>query len=180
MGRLVIEPLAMHWLFPEAPAEDLCAHGGVRISFDGRVLLEEKEPYAVSTGALHLLRSLEPGYKDVFGLIGGRLASQLIPCCGHAMQVDPKTGKLENIGCGDGVGCGIEHISDAQVRLTFANEVVMVSRDEWREAVVAYSALVRAFYFAGPPKRTTDSYDAEWLSVMLDEWAQRHEAAQRA
>jgi hypothetical protein len=57
---LEIVACKLHWLCAtDAGVHDLCAHGGVRVSLDGELLVDDPNAYAVSTGGLHLLRTVE-------------------------------------------------------------------------------------------------------------------------
>jgi hypothetical protein len=170
---LSIEPIGLHWLMKDDPEIDLCAHGGVRVTLGARVLCDSKEDaFAVSTGALHLLRTLNDDY-----LLAANqgLGDQLIPCCGHFMVVDSASGKVVNCGCPAGLGWEVRHGHDRSVHLKFdSGDEISVPLADWRRAVFEFSEAVRAFYFLGPEKRPCDE-DVEWHAAFMNEWLTRHE-----
>ena len=163
----------LHWLgVTDEGVHDLCAHGGVRVSLDGELLVEDVSDYAVSTGALHLLRTLEADHTSSRTGVGDE-GEQLIPCCGHFMHVPPGSDRLWNLGCPEGVNWWVRHESE-HVELDFPNgRRCTVTAQEWRRAVMAFSAQVWAFFAATPAKQPGDAWEAEWLPLFLKEWMTR-------
>lgn len=170
MTRLVIEPIGLHWLNIENPNEDLCAHGGVSVIFEGKEVFRTKEEgLSVSTGALYLLRHTETNHLTTE-------EDHLFPCCAFEMHVDD--GKVVNVvGCGHGEDWQIVHDGD-RVKLNFyGGPSVQISAKEWRDAVLKFSSDVRSFYFK-EHKRPGDG-DHEWFAIFTSEWDERHERASR-
>ncbi len=94
------------------------------------------------------------------------------------MFYDPARAEVVNIGCPNGVNWWVRHLPDDRVALQFSGqrEVVLDTR-EWREAILAFSAGVRAFYFGAGPKQPADPEEAEWYSHFVAEWEHRHHLA---
>jgi hypothetical protein len=178
MSGLVIEPFNLHWLKDIDPAADLCAHGGVRVALNGRMLLQtDGDDYAVSTAALNLLRTLDADHRS------GE-PDRLVPHCGHAMFVDPDSGEVVKMGGVTGVDWSVAHSQLEQgataTTLTFINcDAEVLPFAEWRAAVVAFPQAVRDFYFA-TPKRPESSEDSEWFEAFHREWGRRHAHHSRA
>lgn len=173
MTRLDIEPVGLHWLYDKEPT-DLCAHGGIRVLLDGKLVFEQgtqDDGYTLSTGALHLLRTIERDYKP-----GSDVSGQLVPCCGHWMYFDRDLNEVVNSPCPNGIEAAVHHGGDF-VEVCFADGVSFaVTNSEWRRAVREFSAKVREFYFS-VPRDASDAMDAEWHSHFVEEWNRRHEAA---
>ena len=172
MVRII--PLNLHWLNDGVPSEtDLCAHAGVRIERDGAALLVSKETgLAVSTGALHLLRTLERDHTPELPI-----AEHLIPCCGHIMYIDNVSGELVNVGCSSGLDWWVRHSGDS-VELEFPQDCrLVIPRREWREAVVAFSAAVADFYARSPAKLPEPELDEPWFNAFWEEWSRRRTVA---
>lgn len=130
-------------------------------------------PYAVSTAALHLLSTIERDHVSP-----DPRADHLVPCCGHFMEIDAATDEVLNLGCPNGVDWSVRHPRVDQVALSFVGgEELSVHLREWRDAVVAFSSAVRAFYFGEAPKRPGDDYEAAWHARFLAEWERRHQQA---
>lgn len=172
MTRLVIEPVGLHWLYNEEPT-DLCAHGGIQVLLDGRIVFEQgttDDGLTLSTGALHLLRTVERDYEP-----GPDVSGQLVPCCGNWMVFDEDLHEVVNSPCPNGINGTVRHNGDSvEVRLS-DNPSFVVTDLEWARAVHEFSAKVRAFYFA-IPRDASDAMDAEWHPQFVDEWDRRHEA----
>jgi hypothetical protein len=174
MTRLVIEPVGLRWLYNEEPT-DLCAHGGFRVLLDGEVVFEqgtEDDGLTLSTGALHLLRTIERDYEP-----GSEVSGQLVPCCGHWMVFDQDLNEVVNSPCPNGIDWTVLHVGNS-VKIRMSDKApLVVDKEEWKRAVHDFSAQVRAFYFADPPRVADDAMDTEWHPHFLDEWNRRHEAA---
>ena len=171
--RLAIEPISLHWLYDAEPT-DLCAHGGLRVALDRETIFETTSDgeWTLSTGALHLLRTVEQDYDAVQSP-----SRQLIPCCGNYMVFDEALGEVVNMPCPSGIEWGIRHVA-AVVIVRFPNgRTCNMPEDEWRRAVHDFSARVRAFYFAEPARVVDNLQDAEWHPRFVAEWDRLHEAA---
>lgn len=163
---LRIAPLNLHWLGPE-PEHDLCAHGGVEVVIDGEVFVAEDD-VTVSTGAVHLLRTLERDHTPE-----APVAEHLLPHCGHFMVVDPDTGEAFNIGCPQGANWWVRHDGADVVLAREDGPERHVRRGEWVRAVAEFADAVAAFYAASPPRQPSSRIDAEWLQALRDEWNRR-------
>lgn len=174
MARLVIEPIGLHWLYDAEPT-DLCAHGGIRVTLDGELIFEAgagNDGYTLSTSALHLLRTVSRDYDAAT-----TASSQLIPCCGNNMVFDDISGEVVNLPCPNGIEWSVRH-SGAGVSVRLSDTLgLTLSSEEWRRAVHAFSARVRDFYFAEPPRLVDNEDDAAWHQHFVSEWNTRHEAA---
>jgi hypothetical protein len=171
---ILIEVSSLHWLSADDPSVDLCAHGGLRVSRGDVVYVDEPEAgHAVSTGALHLLRTLERDH-----LPQDPLLDHLVPCCGHSMFYDAERDEVFNIGCPSGVNWWVRHLPDNRVALQFSGHPELVlDLGEWRDAIIAFSVSVREFYFAAGPKQPASTEDAEWHTYFVKEWERRHALA---
>lgn len=164
-ATLEIEPLGMHWLDADNEAGDLCLHGGIRVAVSGEALIDTgAEDYALSTGALHLLRTLDRDHTP-----DRPISEHLVPHCGHVMVVDGESGSVTNVGCAAGVNWWVRH-EGSDVVLTFADADARVPAGEWRRAVCAFSDVVAAFYDAGGKKRPLDALAQEWYEPFRAEW----------
>lgn len=171
---LRLDVVDLHWLEGTDPSSDLCAHGGIRLVADGRVVLESPDRgLAVSAGAVHLLRTLERDHTP-----SSPVGQALIPCCAFTMVYDHDRREVRDYGCPDGFDFWIRHQPDGQVLIS-ADGVAPVAAalGTWRAAVSTFSSVVRAFYFAGGPKTFDRKIDGEWYSHFLREWEQRHQHA---
>ena len=169
---LAIRPIRLHWLPNQPDPHDLCAHAGVQVLQGEHSLIAEASPaFAVSTGALHLLRALKQDHT-----LESPLAEHLIPHCGHFMVLTPDTRQLTNVGCPTGLNWWIRH-QGIQVLLQFGDHTqFIVSQGEWRVAVTEFSSQIMAFYDASALKLPAPD-DAEWYAAFLNEWHQRHSDA---
>jgi hypothetical protein len=173
---LTIEPINMHWL-AEMPAEgDLCVHGGIVIRHAEAILIDDSEEvWTLSAGALFLLRTLNRDHTA-----GSRVAAHLFPCCGHAMYAQTDSDDVAIVGCPNGRDWEVVH-HGTEVRLRFDDETeVVVSRNEWREGVVAFSQVIRTFYERNATKKPADDTDAAGFAAFRAEWSRRLQAASHA
>lgn len=170
---LRISPVGLHWL-PTMPAHaDLCAHAGITLEFEGELIVDARDDeLAVSTGALHLLRTLSAEHTPE-----RPVAEHLAPCCGHYMFVDAASGEVQNGGCSNGVNWWVRH-SEAGVTLVLRDgRRLTTPRDVWCRAVVAFADEVDAFYAASAPKAPGDPDDEAWFAAFRAEWHRRRAAA---
>lgn len=171
-GAVSLEVADLHWLPGGDPDHDLCAHGRLVVRVGSAVLVDQAD-LAVSTGALHLLRSLTEDHTP-----SAPLAEHLVPHCGHVMHLDA-SGRLTNLGCGIGVDWWVRQ-EPGSVRLLFADGTEVVVTDvHWRRAVVGVADAVAAFYRASPPRRPCTEEDAAWYAVFRHEWERRRADAAR-
>jgi hypothetical protein len=170
---LTITPIGLHWLANTLASRDLCAHAGLTVERDGvRLLDATDEELAVSTTAVHLLRTLRTEHVPE-----RPIAEQLAPHCGHWMFVDAATGAVVNGGCPHGVNWWVRRTAGI-VRLEFPDGVVAeLPHDEWCRAVVAFADAVDHLYATSDPKEFADGDDAEWFPAFRDEWRARRAAA---
>jgi hypothetical protein len=166
---LVIDGIDLHWLTTESPQTDMCAHAVVQVRIGERVILDSMPRwYSVSTGALHLLRTL---FKD--HTAEHPIADHLIPCCGHFMTIED--GVLLNIGCPNGLNWWVAHEAES-VKLNFDGILYNVHPAEWVGAVTTFADAVAHFYSINAPK-TPEQFDAEWYNAFWHEWRQLRAAA---
>lgn len=162
---LLLDPVGLHWLGSPPWVSDLCLHGGVRVVFEGDVLLSsDEEDYAVSTGALHLLRTTNRGHTRA-----DPVAQHSVPHCGHFMVVDQEIGRVANVGCSSGPDWWVQQVGE-EVILDFHTRVIHIGREEWTRAVARFSDVVRAFYDGSAEKAPSDDLGQEWYPVFREEW----------
>jgi hypothetical protein len=161
---LRIQVFDLGWLNRENPSADLCAHGAVQIVLGERIILDSTPHwYAVSTGSLHLLRTL---YKD--HTADDPIADHLFPHCGHFMVV--ADGKLTNIGCKSGLNWWVVH-NEKSVTLDFGGPQFTIEPDKWVRAVTKLADEVTDFYAINAPKTLSDPLmEAEWYDAFWKEW----------
>lgn len=167
-----IVPAGLHWIGPE-PERDLCAHGGIEVLVDGEPFITgEGGDLALSTGALHLLRTLRADHTPE-----APLAEHLVPHCGHFMHMDESTGEVINLGCPLGANWWVRHDGDAVLLTREDGAGHRTRRHAWTLAVAEFADAVDAFYASSPARQMDDDYDAEWFAAFRAEWARRRTAA---
>lgn len=165
-----ILPSGLHWL--QDSDSDLCAHGGVVVSVDDRPFITPAEDdLAVSTGALHLLRTLADDHTPQTPR-----AEHLIPHCGHFMHMDEASGEAVNLGCPVGVNWWVRHEAGSVVLAREDGAEVRVSERDWARAVAEFADAVDAFFVASPARVLADEHDAQWFHAMRGEWNRRRAA----
>lgn len=174
--ELTLTPLDLHWVTEPPATGDLCAHGGLRVTHGGAVLLDTgPASCGASMAALLLLRSLQADHTPE-----QPLAERIVPCCSHFVLVDADTGAIHNVDCagvGGGANWWIRH-HGSQVELEFADgPPVVVSTEAWCQAIVGYADAIEAFYGASPPKAPADEDDRAWYPLFWAEWHRRRGAA---
>ena len=154
-------------------AADLCAHGGVELRSQGTAVhRSDGDDLAVSTGALHLLRTLSSPHTAERPLV-----EHLIPHCGHAMYVDTATSEVQNMGCPHGSDWEVLHESEG-VRLRMpAGPDLCVTDSDWCRAVTEFADRIEAFYDHSAPKLPQDDMDLQWYPLFWAEWHRRRSAA---
>lgn len=173
---LSISAVGLHWL-PTVPAHaDLCAHAGITLEYEGQLLVDARDDeLAVSTGALHLLRTLSAEHTPERPVAG-----QLAPCCGHYMLVDAASGEVANGGCPNGVNWWVRHAGAAVTLELPDGRRLTIPREVWCRAVVAFADAVDAFYAASAPKVPGGADDEEWFAAFRAEWRRRRAGARCA
>ncbi|HEU4401822.1 MAG TPA: hypothetical protein VFT43_06925 [Candidatus Polarisedimenticolia bacterium] len=170
---LSIRPHNLHWLAGTPAQKDLCAHGGLLLTHEGQVLIDDADKnWALSAAALMLLRTLTSDHTPQ-----SRVGDQLFPCCGHAMFVQPGRDEVWIPGCANGRDWQVLH-GEGKVSLVFeGGRQVSVSQAEWRAAVLEFSEAVEGFYAGNARKQPFDAYDAAGFEAFRAEWARRRDAA---
>jgi hypothetical protein len=163
---LSIVPTNLHWKGDE-PADGSCAHGGVLISLDDRVLIDNRgEQWCLGGAALMLLRTLARDQTKT-----SRVGKHLFPCSGHAIVV-AEAGEVEFLGCGGGLDFIVRH-GIGRIALQFdGGAEATVSFPEWKRAVLAFSDELRAFYTASAPKLPESEW-ADGFAAFQAEWKRR-------
>lgn len=166
-----IEPVGLRWLLADS-AGDLCAHAAVVVTVDGEPFVTSAlDDLAVSTGALHLLRTLADEHTP-----HTPRAEHLIPHCGHFMVVDDESGAVVNVGCPAGENWWVRHEAEGVVLTREDGAEARVSEREWARAVAGFADAVDAFYATSPAREPADEHEAEWFHAMRHEWRQRRSA----
>lgn len=166
-----IKPYNLHWLKCE-PGEDntadLCAHGSVAITVDGKRFVPEDE-YCVSAAALYLLRTLDDSYKR------SPNDEQLIPCCGHSMYEREDSQDVLIVGCPNGYDFIVER-QNGKIRLTFdENEVFEIGIKGWEKAVCQFSDQVQQLYDVSSEKECADEISKSGYTAFRCEWKRRRD-----
>ena len=132
---------SVSWLnTPNDSPEDKCAHGRVRFSVNGAVLVHPTDEWTVSAAAIYLLRTLQSDHTDAHPL-----CEHLFPCCGHTM-IDDGNEDVAILGCCNGVNLAIQRTNDSVTISNAEGNCFSVPYDEYAEAVRHFSSAVRAFY----------------------------------
>lgn len=172
---LTITAGAIHWLHPPTSEMELCAHATVAVTDAQKELVAPSRAWTVSMAALHLLRTIERDHTTE-----APLATLLIPCCGHALFTDDKTGAIVNIGCDNGLEWWVRH-TGRRVDVHFSEHSQWSgSQQEWCAAVVHFADAVEAFYAAAEPKHFSSSHDTFVYEKFWEEWRRLRAAAQCA
>jgi hypothetical protein len=161
---IVIKAVDLGWLNKDNPPADLSAHAAVQIVLGEQIILDSRpHSYTVSTGALHLLRTL---YKN--HTADDPIADHLIPCCGHFLIVT--NGKLRNIGCSRGLNWWVVH-NERTITLDFTGCQYTIESGEWVHAVTKFADEVANFYSISAPKAPSDpEMESEWHEALWKEW----------
>lgn len=162
-----------HWLGDNDAQRhgDLCAHGHVRLEFDGGVI---EDDCTISASALQFLRTLQEDHVAIYD------DEQMMPCCGHFMVPSDDKTSVYISGCPYGTDFDVRHEAGAVVIGTREAEYHL-DPGEYRAAVLAFAEQVEAFYRASPPRSlderdqfSRDGYEAFWC-----EWRRLKQAAKR-
>jgi hypothetical protein len=168
---ITLVPTRLHWIKDDGIDDpcDLCAHSPVHFAIDGDILVSPTDGDAtVSAAAIYLLRTLVREHTNE-----NPVGEQLFPCCGHAMY-DTGDDDVLICGCPNGSDVIVTHDDNCTVRLTSATgKLYVVTSDEWRQAVNAFSDAVRSFYDHSLPKTPTNDMDSAGFAKMMAEWNRR-------
>src|SRR5262249_9530414 len=161
---------------PNVPVDhDLCAHGGVLVTQDDRVLVDDRgENWTLSAAALFLLRSLVSDHTPQ-----SRVGDQLFPCCGHAMYVQDASDDVVIVGCPRGRDWQVQHRAEKVVLVFEGERQVSIPEADWREAVLGFSDAVEAFYASCAEKQHLDPDEAAGYKAFRAEWRRRKDEARR-
>jgi hypothetical protein len=174
-SALTLEATNLGWLGSDDRADwDQCAHGIVTCAI-GTIAVTSRN-CNVTAASLFLLRTLEFDHTPSESVAP---SNQLLPCCGHSpwVAVDGRFPTI-NMGCDNGDDLWVRHVSGAVV-LAWGELHEQVPSSEWREAVVSFADLVRAFYDASPPRRRARASDADTMEndgwdAFWSEWGERY------
>ena len=171
---IIIEPRKMHWICNAVDDEkDLCAHGAIYFEVNNHTLVDETDgEFTVSAGALFLLRTLEKDYiKEDMSY------NEIFPCCGFSMIDDEHSDNVLILGCPFGIDFDVLHRHN-KVIIIFKDKKYRVSEKEWRNAILRFSDMVKAYYNICSPKIVgTDKSDIAGYELFLAEWDRRVKAA---
>lgn len=167
---LTLEALNLRWL--SRTPDDLCAHGDVVLTIDGVALAggptdDDSRDVAVSAAGLHLLRSLEIDHR------AGNDAP-LFPCCGDPLGIDADG--VYVMSCPYGADISVSITGDV-VTLGRTDLAVTVTRTQWRDAVLAFTDQVQAFYDASPARSLPVPWQRNAWSLFWREWDARRQSA---
>jgi hypothetical protein len=163
--------MSLHWA-SGAPDDslDLCLHGKVFVKIDDKIIDDGiNDSWTVSTGAYRMLESLYNNHISCFSEdVVLDCEKHLLPCCGHFMFVDEKTGELGIIGCPNGVDWSVLH-ENGMVKLVSNSDIqAIISLDEYRDIVFRFADKIKAFYDKSSPKTPDPECD---IVAYLKFWA---------
>ena len=154
---------------------DLCAHGTVRFSVDGMTVVTPDDEWTISAAAIYLLRTLKNNHTPETPV-----GEHLFPCCGFTMYDMDGDDDVLIMGCLNGIDCSVLHRGESVDITTLAGETRSVSRTEWENAVLHFSADVRSFYDGSADKTPYDDVQRKGFAKMMSEWERRHPRPERA
>jgi hypothetical protein len=173
-SELKIEPLNLHWIAGGDPEQDLCVHGGIRITSADEVLLEDESDFALSAAAVCLLRTIWRDHTPE-----SRVCHTLIPHCGHEYILGYRA-MLQLGGCPYGMEFWVGHEGE-DVLLTLLgpgpSHLARFPASSWRGAVTTFSKGVMSF-LDGTDKRPNDEYEGERFRRFMVYWRRLHRAAE--
>lgn len=173
-ARLRIEAVNLHWVTEEAPATDLCAHGGFRLVLGEELVIEDSSDWhALSAAAVCLLRTIWRDHVE-----DSPVCHQLVPCCGHEYLYGYRS-MLEIGGCPYGLDFWVRHESDRVILTLPDRRDVAVEAEEWREAVTRFSRTVMSLFETSQPKRPND-YDSAGFYNFMKYWRRLNRTASGA
>ena len=167
---ITLVPTRLHWVKDDGSDDplDLCVHSPVHFQIDGQTLVDAADgDFTVSATAIYLLRTLAHDHTEE-----NPVGEHLFPCCGHAI-FDTGDDDVLICGCPNGLDVSVVHNGDGTICLRKASgETNIVTETEWRDAVRAFSDLVRRFYDDSLPK-TPPTIDTDAYAKMMAEWDRR-------
>ena len=175
MIRLVAHDLA--WIGGEADdPNDHCAHGRVEFTVnETSFVTSEDGVLAVSGAAFFLLRTLASDHTGTSRVAEYNL---LFPHCCFKPWPYEGTFKVLCMGCSLGVDIEVSHETTG-VRFSSPAGIEVVSENDWKRAVLAFAAQVRAYYRRSTPKADIkDDYDRQGWAAFWQEWDARVDAAE--
>lgn len=171
---IILRPRELTWINDQVDDPfDLCAHGKVQFEIDGANLVRvEDGEWTVSAAALFLLRTLKKGHT-----LEEPLFENVIPHCGNGFYVEEGGGDVKIIECPIGINFQVIHVRDTVQIIMDDMEPFIVALDEWRNAVLTFSQVVREFYAASTPKTPVYDSDKAGFDKFMTEWENRHKEA---
>jgi hypothetical protein len=157
----------LHWIRDDGSDEpsDLCAHSPVTCQIDDQVIAQPEDgDWTISASAIFLLRALGRDHTKE-----SKVGDQIFPCCGHGIF---DVGEPEVVICGSpsGIDFEIRHTDTTFQLSTEDGRVIIVPKDDWRNAVLRYSDQVMEFYDRSAPKEPSDETDRKGFAAMMSEW----------
>jgi hypothetical protein len=171
---IILRPRELTWINDQVDDPfDLCAHGKVQFEIDGVNLVRvEDGEWTVSAAALFLLRTLKKDHT-----VEAPLFENVIPHCGSGFYAGEGEEDVKIIECPSGINFQVIHVRDTVQIIMNEKKPFMVASDEWRNAVLTFSQVVREFYAASTPKTPVDDSDEAGFEKFMVEWRNRHEEA---
>ena len=171
---IMLRPKELTWINDQVDDPfDLCAHGKVQFEIDGANLVRvEDGEWAVSTAALFLLRTLKKDHT-----VEEPLFESVIPHCGSGFYVEEDKEDVKIIECPIGINFQVIHVRDTVQIIMDDKKQLIVASDEWRNAVLNFSQVVRDFYATSTPKGPVEDSDKAGFDKFMIEWKNRHEEA---
>lgn len=153
---------------------DHCAHGRIEFTVNETLFIKPEDgEWTVSAAGLYLLRTLSFDHEP-----GDAVTEQnfLFPCCGHGLWLNENTSEFGVIclGCGTGIDVTVYHTENRMVELSLGEKKAVVSKAEWRSAVLAFAVQVTNFYASCTPKvKPDDNIVREGWAAFWQEWDNR-------
>jgi hypothetical protein len=164
-----INLLAIHWLPGCVEADDLCAHGEVRVRVGEEPIMDiEAAPshWTLSAMALHLLRTLDRDH-----LPSAKVGEHLVPCCGYDFFYREEKGIVDVPGCETGVNYWVKHEAGQVVLETEGGQRQTLPFDAYKSEVLAFVDEVERFYQSSLPKHPIpNDYERLGYEMFWREW----------
>jgi len=160
----------MYWVLDDGNDNpgDLCLHGDVTVRI-GDITLEDD--CCVSAAALHLLRTLTNNHD--YALVEVRYMP-ILPCCRHAMWPQEDSDDVFICGCPNGTDFDVRHVNGSVQLHAPGIKKVIVSLEDYRQAVHTFADQVMAYYHASLPKiMPEEDYERKGYIAFWREWARR-------
>lgn len=175
---IILKPQGLRWLTkPADDPQDLCAHGKVTFEIDGTSLITPEDgEWTVSAAALYLLRTLDNNFAQEPFFVADE-SEQIFPCCGFEMYDVEGEDDVLILGCPNGINLQIAHDGKKVEIKAEEKNPIFVSYADWRDAVVKFSEIVRAFYASSSTKQAVELDLQQGFNKFLSEWERRHLSA---